>query len=548
MADSHDVIVIGSGAGGGAAAWALTEAGAKVLLLESGPAYDPLKDYRLDTPEWELTGFPEKVPTKDRQTIGPLQSLDPARVDLGTWNKQFGRLNRTEQRNPGRYLHCVGLGGTTLRYTGEAHRLNPQSMRMQTRFGVSADWPVDYDSLVPFYQIAERMTGVSGPRQDPLPPHPMSYATKKLGAGCNTLGMSWSPNSVAAPSQVYDGRPNCNYCGNCTLGCSRTDKGSVDLTFIAKAKLSGNLSIETGAHVTRVEAGNNDRVSAVQYVRESAEVVRVSAPVVVVACGAVETPRLLLNSASRRAPDGLANESGLVGRNFLETLFWVSSAMHPEPLGSHRGHPSDAICWDYANPDAIEGVVGGCRFSPAVAEFGLNGPVAYATRVVDGWGKDHKSRMRESFGRVLSIGGIGESLTDTGSYIDLDPEALDEHELPKARIRSHLAPSELDRLTFMRRICRDVLEAAGAGKPFEEAGAYDAFNSTHVFGTCRMGHNPDDSVVDAYCRSYRWKNLYVLDASVFPSSGGGESPALTIEALAIRSAREIVARANRQET
>jgi choline dehydrogenase-like flavoprotein len=256
----------------------------------------------------------------------------------------------------------------------------------------------------------------------------------------------------------------------------------------------------------------------------------------VVACGAVETPRLLLNSAGPHAPDGLANESGLVGRNLMETLHWVSSGLHPEPLGSHRGLPADGVCWDYNAPDAVPGVVGGVRFSPMTIEADFAGPINYARRVVGGWGAAHKAAMREQFGRVLSVGGIGESLPNPGSYIDLDAEEKDAHGMPKARIHSRLAEMEIQRLAFIAKMCRQALEAAGVDKLVEEFGTYDMFNASHVFGTCRMGTDPATSVVDEYCRSHRWRNLLVTDASIFPSSGGGEAPSLTIYANSLRAA------------
>ena len=224
------------------------------------------------------------------------------------------------------------------------------------------------------------------------------------------------------------------------------------------------------------------------------------------------------------------------GNCTLETLYWGSSGLHPEPLGKYRGLPSDAICWDYNAPDAIPGVVGGCRFTPTTAEAGLAGPINYANRVVGDWGRSHKKRMREQFGRVLSIGSVGENLPDPGSFIDLDPKEKDAFGQPKARIHSHLADTEIKRLSFMAKTCRRILQASGVEKPFEEYGAYDNFNATHVFGTCRMGDDPESSVVDTYCHSHRWRNLLVVDASLFPSSGGGESPLLTIYALALRAA------------
>jgi len=144
--------------------------------------------------------------------------------------------------------------------------------------------------------------------------------------------------------------------------------------------------------------------------------------------------------------------------------------------------------------------------------------------------------MRETFGRALAVVAVGESLPNAGSYIDLDPAESDPLGLPKARIHSRLDDGEIGRIAFMAKTARAILQAAGAGALFEEYGAYDTFSATHVFGTCRMGTDSSTSVVDPFCRSHRWRNLYVVDASVFPSSGGGEGPALTIAALAIRTA------------
>ena len=542
------VCVIGSGAGGAAFAWALASVGIPVRILEAGPRYTPLRHYRLLRPDWETSPFPERVPTAGKQTAAPLQPLDDRWRHLRSWNHLKGPMVSGDRRAFWGYQHVIGVGGSTLHYTGEAHRLHPASMRMASRFGVAADWPLDYAQLEPFYLQAERITGVAGPEDPgkrkrsaayPLPPHPMSYASQRLGDGCRRLGLTWSANPLAVLSRPYDGRPPCNYCGQCNRGCTRLDKGSADLTFIAKALATGRCRLQTGCQVVRLEGGPQDRVRAVVYADAKGELQRVEADWIALACGAVETPRLLLNSTDARSPQGLANESGEVGRNLMETLHWTSSGLHTEPLGSHRGLPADAICWDFNAPDAIPGIPGGCRFSPGMAEADLAGPIAYAERVVGGWGRAHKRAMRESFGRVLSVAAIGESLPDAGSYVDLDPVARDAQGQPKARIHSRLAELELKRLAFMAGTARRMLKAAGVEQLIEEYGAADAFNATHVFGTCRMGTDPQRSVVDADCRSHRWRNLLVVDASVFPSSGGGEAPVLTIQALAVRAAARL---------
>ena len=257
-----EVVVIGSGAGGAAAAWKLAQLGVRVLILEAGPRYQPTADYRLFSPHWEQRRFPEKIPSKGRQTYAPLQSLDARWDHLRSWRKVGGRMNAAQTRAFWNYHHVVGLGGSTLHYVGEAHRLHPAALRMHSRFGVGADWPLTYAELEPHYLEAERIIGVAGPEDPgarqrsapyPLPTHPHSYASQRLGAGCRQLGLTWTPNPVAILSRPYDGRPACNYCGGCHRGCPRLDKGSADITFIAKALATGNCTVVPQSQVLKLE-------------------------------------------------------------------------------------------------------------------------------------------------------------------------------------------------------------------------------------------------------------------------------------------------------
>ena len=547
-----EVIVIGSGAGGAASAWALVQQGIDVLLLEAGPRYDPFQDYLLHTDGWERQRFPHKSSPRDRYAVAPLQALDANARELYSWNGQYGRLVPGDRRANWGYHHVQGVGGSTLHFTGEAHRMHPQAMQMRSRFGVGADWPLTYQELEPSYQAAEDLIGIAGadsnaawPRaaDTKQPAHPLSFASQKIRDGGQTLGMRWVPNSLAALSRPFDGRPACNYCANCNRGCPRMDKGSADVTFVRHALASGRLTMRTDCSVARIETGDGDRVNGVVYFNAEGVEHRVKAKTVILACGAVETPRLLLLSENRDAPDGLCNDDGQLGLHFMETLAWIASALHPEPLASYRGLPADAICWDYNAPDAIASVIGGCRFSTGVAEAELNGPVNHARRVAGGWGTAHKRRMRETFGHVLTVVGVGEDLSNSGTFIDLDPDETDRYGLLKARIHSRVDAAEIERLRFMAGKTREILAAAGGAELVEEYGTYDNFNATHVFGGCRMGDDPATSVVNRDCRSHRWKNLWISDASVFPSSGGGEAPSLTIEALAIRTAQIIAKQA-----
>lgn len=542
MSDEFDVVIIGSGAGGGACGWSLSKQGVRVCLIEAGSAYNYQKDYLLHRNDWESHGFPEKQTSSNRQTFGEFQSLDNKWSDLLSWNKETGRLNQTDKRVAFAYHHVRGVGGSTLHFAGEAHRMNPQSMNLQTKFGVAADWPVSYAELEPYYQIAEKIIGVAGGEDNrcwrsepyPLPEHEWNYNSQFLQKGFTANGMQMQSNSLAILSRPYNERPACNHCNQCTQGCPRADKGSVDVTFIQQAKAYDNFTLKTESTVMQIISNANDKVSSVIYRDANGIEHSISARVIVVACGAVETPRLLLNSESSHAKQGLANDSGEVGKNFMETVFWQTNALHSESLGSHRGVPSDVVCWDFNDPDSIEGVIGGCRFSSGVGETELTGPVNYAKRVVSGWGKQHKQTMREQFGKVISIGSIGESLPNEKSYIELDVNEKDEFGLAKAKIHSFVDEMEINRLSFMKERCRAVIKASGGETVFEEYGSYDYFSATHVFGTCRMGDNAEASVVNSFGQSHRFKNLFIADASVFPSSGGGEAPSLTIEALALR--------------
>lgn len=545
----HDVVIVGAGAGGAATAWRLCSHGLRVLLLDAGPRFDPARDYTLHKPDWERWPFPEKPGSQGNFSIGRLDRLDPMHQSLRSWNKATGPTVRETTRQalgPG-YWHVQGIGGTTLHFVGEAHRLHPSAMRMRSTFGVAADWPLSYADLEPYYSLCEYRVGVAGPAEQkgrwrsmpyPLPAHPLSPGARHLATAAQRLGMSWEPNSRAALSQAYDGRPACNYCGNCNRGCPIGDKGSADVTYIRWAEATGRLSIKPLSPVIKLHAGKSGRIDAIDYL-EGKHLRRVATPLLVIAAGAVQTPRLLLANASRAHPNGLANSSRQVGKNLMESLIWNSSGRVPGLSNTHVGLPSDAICWDFNAPDSLPGIAGGVRFNSSNQEIGFTGPIAYATRAVPGFGHDLKRSLREQFGSIISVGGIGEFLPNDDSYVDLDPGKKDRTGMPYARLNVHLGDSEIQRLHFMATTARRLLAEAGA-ELVEEFGAWDQLAATHIFGTCRMGHSAANSVVDANCRSHDIENLYITDASVFPSSGGGESPSLTIQALAVRAADQML--------
>jgi len=537
---SFDAVVVGAGAGGAAAAYGLCRRGLSVLLLDAGPRFDPPSDYSLTQVDWDLRGFPQKPGSVATVTFASGQKLGNEPL-LASGSRGLGPAVTSGVRWMEAYHHVRGIGGTTLHFTGESHRLHPEAMKMRTRFGVAADWPFDYAELEPYYVQAEELVGVAGPaaqgarwrsRAFPLPPHPLSYAARTLGKGAAKLGIDWQANSRAALSLPWNGRATCNYCGACQKGCPRGDKGSADVTFVAAALATGRLTVRPDSPVIRIESGADDRVTAVLVGKPDGSIEKIASPQLVLACGAVETPRLLLAS-------GIGNESGEVGQNFMDTLAITIGALHPDLQHGRRGLPNDAISWDFNAPDAIPGVVGGCRFYNAAGEAELGGLAAFAMSAVPGWGREHAQAVRRLWGHALYVGAIGERLPDRDSRVDLDPETRDLFGMPVARIASHLGEADVARLRFMARKTHELLAAAGASQIFTTSSSWDWFGATHVFGTCRMGNDSQASVVDASGRSHRWRNLWIADASVFPSSGGGEAPSLTIHALALRTAERI---------
>lgn len=549
----YDAIVVGSGAGGGFAALGLCEAGMRVLVLERGRAFDPRVDYPMNYPDWELRPRPLRLRGTDPTIVdepGPALSADTQHL----CSRRGGVVEPAPCRRRGRYRYqrVYGLGGTTLHYQGEAHRFAAHAFMPHSSYGFGDDWPVTYADLAPYYQRAEQVLGVAGDADNPFKPareafptpaHSLSPASAMIGRAAKRLGWSLLPNSLALPTRSIDGRSPCRRSGGCVQGCIFGAKSSTDVSALARARRSGRLTIFTGARVLRLE-NRRDRVSGVIYEKDGKRR-QARAAVVVLAMGAVETPRLLLASTSSGYPKGLGNEADNVGRYYLDMVFVTVGARFDGPLTAYQGPPIDARIWDFARPQPGSRVRSGYVLGVSGTMNGYHGPLSYARRI-PGIGLSHKKAMREQFGNVVSIFAIAEQEPRRDNRLLLS-DRVDDAGVPMVRVQSTFSDADRAVTKVMIDRCQRLAQEAGAVEMLGVTSTYNRPSGAQVGGSCRMGRDPEKSVTDPWGRVHGVRNLFVTDASVLPGQGAGDALSLTIQALALRTARRIADLHRRKE-
>ncbi len=536
-------------------AYALGKAGFSVVVLEAGRRFSAA-DYDTNEKTWETMSNPfvsaqERAESYLYRYSEP-EELDPSYSHLRSKSSAHGFYNNSKKRKPPHIDRVKGVGGTTLRYQGEAHRFAPNSFRYRSAYGIAEDWPISYEDLEPYYEKIEHMLGVAGSNKNPfkaprgpfpLPNHPLSCASMRVKTGFDKLGLHLLPNSLNILSKSRDGRPACNYCNGCYLGCKMRAKGSMDVTFIKKAESMPNVEVRPESVVSELTLSKKGSVNGVIYFDTAKVENRLNARLVVLSAGALESPRLLLNSKSALFPDGMSNSSGMVGKNFMETLTCAATALFEEQIHSYKGLQIDSRAWDYNEPKKMNSFQGGVVFG--VTALDLLGPLSYARLLASGWGGKHKDFMRKYFGHAVNVFAIGEHLPSEKNMITIDPQAVDYYRIPVAKVTSNLHDNDLRIIDFMVKKCRQIAEAAGAVEILREYSSYDLSAISHISGTCRMGTDPKKSVLSPFCRSHDIHNLFVVDSSCFVTEGGGDSPSLTIHAIALRTADYIVNEAKR---
>ena len=540
--DEVDFVVVGSGAAGGIIAKELSENGFRVVVLEQGPylteaefTHNEVKVLNEDL----LTNHPKLQPNTFRKT--PDEKAKPQRALV------YGRL----------------VGGTSVHFTANFWRFHEIDFVERSKIGPISgtgftDWPITYADLEPYYTKVEWEIGVSGlagaspfdpPRSKPypMPPLPVKGSGVIFEQAARKLGWHAFPAPMAILSQARPGRSACVNCGFClAFGCEVGAKSSSLAAAIRMAEKTGRCEIRPNSYVHRIELDANGKATGAVYFDEQRNAHLQKAKTVVVCANGAETPRLLLLSANKQFPNGLANSSGLVGKYLMLNSGGVSMGVFDEPLNDYKGFAVSRIFHDFYELDAQKvGFYGGGGVD---ARFDLT-PISFAMGALPPgtprWGKDFKATLAHNFTRTMEIFGHGTSLPLETNSFSVDPDLKDAWGLPALRMTYKDHPDDLKLSNWLNARSLELLDAAGAKQKWNFPAQEQQF-AVHLLGTCRMGNDPKTSVIDADHRTHDVKNLFLCDGSSLVTSGRGQ-PTMTIEALAFRAADRIRDLAKRGE-
>ena len=510
-----DVCVIGAGPAGGLVADSLADEH-EVVVLEAGPRFDEAD--RLERQERAIR------PAYDRPDVWEMGGERDAHAASGEW---FYPLN---------HARVKGIGGSTLHWQGMVMRLHEADFNSGTERGVGPDWPIDYADLRPYYVAAERELGVAGGADNPFAPpreqpHPMpafrpSYSDSLFAEACDELGIAMHSVPNARNSEPYDGRSECVGYGTCQPVCPSGAK--YDATVHVESAAEQGATVIDRARVEQL-AHDADSIRAATYTTPDGARHRQEADAFVLACGGVEIPRLLFMSDSDQFPDGLANESGLVGKHFMDHLFAGVGGILDEPTRqNHVGFLTSESHQFY--DDAGEDIG---PFKLEFFNYAGPSPVELALTGED-WGEDLLERLRSEYGNHVAVGALVEQLPREDSYVGVAPERTDDRGNRVPDVHWHVGDRALRTIERANEIQRSILEELGAEVTWT-VGPDETGPAYHHMGTTRMGTDPADSVVDPACRTHDLKNCWIASSSVFPT-GGAMNPTLTIAALALRVA------------
>jgi choline dehydrogenase-like flavoprotein len=546
-----DAVIVGSGAGGGMAAYTLAKGGAQVLVLEAGPLWYSSEDSAML--QWAYDSPRRGASTHER----PFGEFDAC---LGGW-KLDGEPYTTAPGTKFRWWRARMLGGRTNHWGRISLRFGPYDFKHKSRDGLGDDWPIAYEDVRPYYDRVDQLIGVFGSREnlpnepDGLflpPPKPRCYELLVKQAA-DRLKVTCIPSRLSIITRSINGRPACHYCGQCYRGCKTNSNFSSPGVLLGPALTTGRLAIEPNAMVREVLTDAKGRASGVAYIdKASGEEREVRARVVVLAASACETSRLLLNSKSTRFPNGLANSSGLVGKYLTDTTGSDLAGIIPK-LADGVPHNEDGVggmhlympWWlndaklDFPRGYHIE--VWGGRDMPS---YGFMGGIQRFPGG-GGYGAALKDEYRKYYGTVVGFSGRGEMIPNDDSYCEIDPDVVDRWGIPVLRFHWKWSDHEIKQVKHMQETFKALIDEMGGtllwqpGKAEDDYGISTGGSIIHELGGARMGADPKTSVVNSWCQAHEVKNLFVADGSPFVTQAD-KNPTWTILALSMRTSRHIL--------
>ena len=539
------------------AAYELTRAGAKVLLLEAGGPWDNLKDSQML--RWPYTSPRRGASTPDR----PFGEFDAC---VGGWELQ-GEPFTVAEGTEFRWWRARMVGGRTNHWGRISLRFGPNDFRAKSRDGLGDDWPISYDDVAPYYDRLDKLVGVFG-NNDNLPNHPGGYFLPPPAPRCyelmvkdaaDRLNITCVPARLSIITKNHNGRMACHYCGQCNRGCRTNSNFTATNVLIGPALQTGRLTLRTNSMVREVNLNDRGLATGVTYIdTKTGTEQQANARVVVLAASACETARLLLNSKSSKFPNGLANTSGTVGKYLTDTTGTDVGGFVPKMM-NHVPHNEDGVggmhiympWWldnrklDFPRGYHIE--TGGGLTGPPEYGF-LNGIQNYPSG--GGYGKKLKDDYRRYAGAQIYFSGRGEMIPNEKSYCEIDPAMKDKYGIPVLRFHWEWTDYEYNQVRHMQQTFRSLIDEMGgqvfSAMPDRQKGYGIARGGEiiHELGTTRMGADPAKSVVDANCRAHDVKNLFITDGGPFVSQAD-KNPTWTIMALSMRTSDFITAETKR---